>query len=151
MSLSKKKMFCYPHITDQHDLQQKWNKDGVEEIASIVKLMNRQWDYHHWQQSEEKSNINTVNLSMLRHLTNQSMIAESHLAVLQAIRLHPFFSFPSHSFGWLHSSLWSLCFSDFAVNIATTQYPYITCAYLSFLQVRIKVFLRLYKKFRFYY
>ena len=28
---------------------------------------------------------------MLRHLTNQSMIAESHLAALQAVRLHPFF------------------------------------------------------------
>ena len=52
--------------------------------------------------------------------------------------------FPLHQ--WLccilcRYSLWSLCFSNFAVNIATTQYPYVTCAYLSFLQVRIKVFL----------
>ena len=44
---------------------------------------------------------------MLRHLTNQSMIAESHLAALQAVRLHPFFSFPSHSICLLHSRIYS--------------------------------------------
>ena len=86
-------MFCYPHITNQHNLQQS-EIEMVQKELPLVYLVNRQRDYHRQQPSEEKSDINTVNLSMLRHLTNQSMIAESHSAALQAARFHPFFPFP---------------------------------------------------------
>ena len=53
--------------------------------------------------------------------------------------------FPLHQ--WLCCILCRSLFGLFAsvtsllILIATTQYPYVTCAYLSFLQVRIKVFL----------
>ena len=80
-SLFKDKMFCYPQITNQRDL---WQSEIIN------------WDYHHWQPSEEKSDNTTVNLFMLRQLTNKSMIPElSRLASSQTcLKTPPLFPLP---------------------------------------------------------